>query len=67
MYAGWPVPFLYGQAMQHFESCQVAVAPDSVAEHDYKKNSSQETYPAEQLFQAGQHGLGVYFIIELYD
>lgn len=40
MYAGWPVPFLYGQAMQHFDSCQVAVALDSVAEHDYKKNSS---------------------------
>ena len=32
MYAGWPVPFLYGQAMQHFERCQVAVAPDSVAD-----------------------------------
>lgn len=40
MYAGWSVPFLYGQAMQHFDSCQVAVALDSVAEHDYKKNSS---------------------------
>ena len=40
MYAGWPVPFLYGQAMQHFESCQVAGAAELGAEDEYKKKRS---------------------------
>ena len=67
MNAGRLVPFFDRQAVQHFQSCQVAVTPYSVAEYDYQEYRSNDADPAEQFFQAGQHGLGVDFIVELHE
>lgn len=67
MDAGQSVSFLDGQAVQHFQGCQMTVAPYTVADDNHQENGTDNTDPSKQLFQTGQHGLGIDFVVELHE